>query len=393
MHKIKYIFSDLRSQVGLVILIVVITISCWSYATRNIESTNNATVQCDIIDVVSEVNGIIGDITFKDNQSVKQGNGVVKIDDAQFLAELNRTQALLNIKKNIYKEALNNIYLLNVEREKERQKLAAKTNSAQEKFNSMVASIEEAKQELQSSQTDLTFLREGFELANQLTNKKVISEREYKNTKRLYESKLAKHSALYAKTESLKGLLEVEKNNVLNAKNDLIAFEESTSAVLDNTEARANTAKADINFSQAEYNLSFINLQRTDIAAKSTGQITNRRISKGDYIEIGQPLASIVSCQQKAWVQANFKETQIGKMKEGQQAEFTIDTYPDVKFTGTLESISSGSGSTFSVLPPENATGNFTKVVKRMPVRISVSDNLDKIFRIGASANVKVFVQ
>ncbi|NTS75292.1 HlyD family secretion protein [Catenovulum sp. SM1970] len=393
MSKVKTFFSDLRSQVGLVIFAVVLVISGWSYSTRHIESTNNATVQCDVIDVVSEVNGIINEITFEDNQSVKQFDEIVSLESAQFVADVSRTQALLNIKKQSYKEAQNNVYLLKVDREKERQELVAETQSAQEKINSMVASIEEAKQQLQSSETDLNFLKEDFELANQLTSKKAISEREYKNTKRLYESKLAQHSALSSKLKSLEGLLAIEKNNLLNAKNDLVAFEESTSIVLDNAQAKVTTAKADVDFSKAEYELSNINLKRTSILAQSTGKITNRRVSSGDYIEIGQPLASIVSCQQKAWIRANFKETQIGNMKQGQKAEFTIDTYPDVTFVGILESISSGSGSTFSVLPPENATGNFTKVVKRMPVKIMVSDHLDKEFRIGASANVKVYLQ
>lgn len=80
-------------------------------------------------------------------------------------------------------------------------------------------------------------------------------------------------------------------------------------------------------------------------------------------------------------------------MQKGQKVEFTIDTYPEIVFEGYLESISSGSGSTFSVLPPENATGNFTKVVKRMPVKISIAEDKGAIFRIGASANVKVFTR
>jgi membrane fusion protein (multidrug efflux system) len=161
---------------------------------------------------------------------------------------------------------------------------------------------------------------------------------------------------------------------------------------LENIQAKANAAKAAMSVAQAEYDLARINLERTEIKAKRAGYITNRRTSSGDYVEVGQPIASIVSCQQDPWVQANFKETQITRMKEGQSVEFTIDTYPDIKFEGVVESISSGSGAIFSVLPPENASGNFTKVVKRMPVKVRVVDMQDAIFRIGASAQVTVFV-
>jgi membrane fusion protein (multidrug efflux system) len=106
----------------------------------------------------------------------------------------------------------------------------------------------------------------------------------------------------------------------------------------------------------------------------------------------GQTIASITSCEESAWVDANFKETQIGRIKPGQIVQLHVDAYPDMVLRGEVESISSGSGSTFSVLPPENATGNFTKVVQRFPVRIKILDTKNKILRTGLSVVVSVNV-
>lgn len=257
----------------------------------------------------------------------------------------------------------------------------------------MDSSIEEARQELIASKKDMTFLEENFNQISRLYKQQMVSETDYKNAKRQFESKQAMHSSIESKINRLTSLRDVETNNVYLANKNLEALETTKDSQLKSAKAKVDTALARVNVAQAEYDLAALNLKRTNILAKRSGFITNRRISSGDYIEIGQPIASIVSCQDNPWIQANFKETQVGKMQKGQKVEFTIDTYPEIVFEGYLESISSGSGSTFSVLPPENATGNFTKVVKRMPVKISIAEDKGAIFRIGASANVKVFTR
>lgn len=393
MKYLNPLLSDHRYQVGLVIFVVVLTISSWSYATRNVESTDNATVQCDLIDVVSEVNGVIDTITFTDDQWIEKTGLAVKIEDSLFVSELKRSEAALAIEQASYIDAQNNLKTIVVELDTNIERAKSSKQSAQSIVDSMDSSIEEARQELIASKKDMTFLEENFNQISRLYKQQMVSETDYKNAKRQFESKQAMHSSIESKINRLTSLRDVETNNVYLANKNLEALETTKDSQLKSANAKVDTALARVNVAQAEYDLAALNLERTNILAKRSGFITNRRISSGDYIEIGQPIASIVSCQDNPWIQANFKETQVGKMQKGQKVEFTIDTYPEIVFEGYLESISSGSGSTFSVLPPENATGNFTKVVKRMPVKISIAEDKGAIFRIGASANVKVFTR
>ncbi|WGO99067.1 HlyD family secretion protein [Saccharophagus degradans] len=393
MKYLNPLLSDHRYQVGLVIFVVVLTISSWSYATRNVESTDNATVQCDLIDVVSEVNGVIDTITFTDDQWIEKTGLAVKIEDSLFVSELKRSEAALAIEQASYIDAQNNLKTKLVELDTNIERAKSSKQSAQSIVDSMDSSIEEARQELIASKKDMTFLEENFNQISRLYKQQMVSETDYKNAKRQFESKQAMHSSIESKINRLTSLRDVETNNVYLANKNLEALETTKDSQLKSAKAKVDTALARVNVAQAEYDLAALNLERTNILAKRSGFITNRRISSGDYIEIGQPIASIVSCQDNPWIQANFKETQVGKMQKGQKVEFTIDTYPEIVFEGYLESISSGSGSTFSVLPPENATGNFTKVVKRMPVKISIAEDKGAIFRIGASANVKVFTR
>jgi membrane fusion protein (multidrug efflux system) len=389
----KMWIKDYRVQVGFVIFMVVFTLSAWGLATRNVQSTNNAIVQCDIIDVVSEVNGVIDEVIFTDDQWVDQGDEVIKIEDSLFFSEWNRAKSALSIQESNYQKAINDSNLNAIKISSNFNKLKADHELAIAIYHSIGASIEEAKRELKSSLTDLIYLEENYQYVSELFKKNAISDRDYRNSKRKYESQKSINESLQAKVEHLKKIEEAEHRKVFIALENITALKKSKNSLIKNSKGQIETAKGGVSVAIAESELAKIMMKRTVIIAKRAGHITNRRTSRGDYIEVGQPIASIVSCEDNLWIQANFKETQVGKMEPGKKAEIIIDTYPDKVFTGKVESISSGSGSIFSVLPPENASGNFTKVVKRMPVKIVLDDTQGAIFRIGSSAYVKVYTK
>lgn len=382
---------DYRYKVGLVILLVVCGMGARSFATRDMLTTDNAIVQCDIIDVVAEVRGVIEAVKFKDDQQVGAEDIVIKLDSSQYAAELNRARASQELEAAKFTQASNEVELTRIEIDKQLLSAKADFDSATAILKSTEASIEQAVQELESTKADLGYLKENYENISKLFAQQVTSRNEYTNAKRLYDSKEAMRAALESKIVQTRSQHKSQESKVEDAGKSYSSLQESQQKLLENIQAKANAAKASMSFAQAEYDLARINLERTEIRAKRAGYISNRRTSSGDYVEVAQPIASIVSCQQDPWIQANFKETQITRMKEGQPVEFTIDTYPNIVFEGVVESISSGSGAIFSVLPPENASGNFTKVVKRMPVKIRVANMQDAIFRIGASAKVTVF--
>jgi membrane fusion protein (multidrug efflux system) len=132
--------------------------------------------------------------------------------------------------------------------------------------------------------------------------------------------------------------------------------------------SRAEASKADAERARAEVEQATLNLSYTKIHAPAAGYVTKKNVEPGVFVQVGQSLMAIVP--PNVWVTANFKETQLTHMRPGQPAAVSVDTYPDETFHGRVDSIQRGTGSRFSLLPPENATGNFVKVVQRIPVKI-----------------------
>lgn len=159
----------------------------------------------------------------------------------------------------------------------------------------------------------------------------------------------------------------------------------------DSAETDLRAAQASIELAKANLDKALLDLNYTKITAPTSGWVTNVTVREGSIIEANQPLFALIS-DQEFWIDANFKETEISQIHSGQTATISIDMYQGHRFKGTVESISGGSGTVFSLLPPQNATGNWVKVTQRVPVRIRI-DTSDKQFplRIGTSATVSVY--
>ncbi len=384
--------QDYRFQVAALMLLVLAAVGIWYWLHKNIETTDNATIQCELVDVVSEVNGVIEKIHFTDDQFVSKNMPLVQIEARLFRAQMERAAAALNIAKANYHSAENRQKMARVEIQADLQKSGASSDAANATWQAMAASIEEAKQELLAAKVDVDFLEQNYKREKELSALKAISTKEFQQTQKLYQAKIADQAALVAKIVKLEKLRDSEQGHAFNARTSHTTMQELKDNKLESVRTEAQMAKDNIAVAQAEYDLAKLNVDRTSSHAKITGTITNRRVAPGEYIQVGQRIASIVACQDQPWINANFKETQIARMKKGQKAEFTLDSYPGMTFKGRVESISGGSGAIFSVLPPENATGNFTKVVKRMPVKILLEKPQGIELRVGASVAVRVMV-
>jgi membrane fusion protein (multidrug efflux system) len=167
----------------------------------------------------------------------------------------------------------------------------------------------------------------------------------------------------------------------------------SASAAAGLARTQVKTAAAVFAQAQAALDQAQLNLSYTKITAVETGTIANKLVEVGNYVQPGQTLFSIVPIA--PYVVANFKETQLGRIRPGQAAEVRVDAYPHLRLKGHVDSLQRGTGSVFALLPPENATGNFVKVVQRIPVRIDIEphQNDDHRLRPGMSAEPKVYVQ
>ena len=155
-----------------------------------------------------------------------------------------------------------------------------------------------------------------------------------------------------------------------NAKAKLLAAEEDILSSSNNKVADANLRALKAQRDQAE-----LYLEYTNIKAPISGTVTNKNVDKGKFVQVGQPLFALVS--DDIWIEANYKENQVGKMKVGQEVEIKIDAYPNKKFKGKIDSIQKASGAKSSLFPPENAVGSFVKIVQRIPVKIVFTEKID----------------
>jgi membrane fusion protein (multidrug efflux system) len=161
----------------------------------------------------------------------------------------------------------------------------------------------------------------------------------------------------------------------------------------DNAVASYKTSAAKVDQAKANLDQATLNFQYTKITAPVSGWVTNVTLRKGDIVTANQPLFALIS-DEEFWADANFKETQLEKIKSGQSATIVTDLYPSHEFKGVVESISGGAGAAFSLLPPQNATGNWVKVTQRIPVRVKIlNPNFQFPLRIGISANVIVNIK
>lgn len=307
------------------------------------EETNDAQVQEYINPVTSRVSGYIRDIRYEENQEVKKGDTLIIIDNSEYTIQQQEAEAALA-------NARAQVQVLN-------------------------SSVETSAKTSQVSQSQIAAAKA------KLLNK----EQDYDRYKKLYDVE----SATKQQLENVQAALEVAKSDYQSA---LESYQASLSKVND---ARVQSAvlDAEIKRREAVVGRNKLNVDYTIITAPYNGKMGRRTIQQGQAITAGQTLAFIVDQDAGKWVVANFKETQVRDMKVGDNAEIEADAYPGQKFNGRIVSLSPATGSSFSLLPPDNSTGNFVKIVQRIPVRIRLTDAVNTIEPLRAGMNTSVIIR
>jgi membrane fusion protein (multidrug efflux system) len=313
----------------------------WATVWRWHESTDDAYLHSDITPVSPKVGGHVAAVEVTDNQPVHKGDVLVRIDDRDFRAKVEELRAVV------------------AEREAALLNLDARTEAQRAAINYAIAQLGSAGAELTRSQADLTRSRE-------LVRDDFVS-----------HQTLDTHQADALKANA--GVRGAEAN--ADASRRQLAVLESERQM---DQAQLDQAKAQL--AAAE-----LDLEHTVITSPVEGVVGNRGVQLGEFVKPGTTLLAVVPLNQ-VWVEANFKETQIERMEKGQPVALTIDAYPGQPLTGRIDSVAPASGAKFSLLPPDNATGNFTKVVQRIPVKILVDADhpLAGKLRPGMSAVVVV---
>ncbi|MFQ6575602.1 HlyD family secretion protein [Pseudomonas sp. UM16] len=328
----------------LVLLIALAFLAQWYFKGRFYESTDNAYVQGEITRVSSQLSARIDEVLVQDNQHVAKGDLLVRLEPDDFRLAVERARAALDTR--------------------EAERLQAESRLTQQ--SSLIAA---GQAQVAANQATLGRAELDLNRAQALRKPGYVSEE---------------------RVTTLSAENHVARSHVSKALADLQGQRQQVNALtaeIKRLDAQIVNARADL--AQAE-----LNLTRSEIHAPISGMIGQRAARNGQVVQAGAYLLSIVP-DQDIWIQANFKETQIGHMQAGQRAELVFDSYPDTPIQAQVDSLFAASGAQFSLLPPDNATGNFTKVVQRIPVKLTfAADNpLNGRIRPGMSVTATVDIR
>ena len=299
------------------------------------ESTDDAFVEGHVTAIASQVPGRVAELLVKDNQAVNKGDLLLQVDPRDYEARLAQAQANLTAAK-------------------------SQMEQAKSQFSAAQATAEEARAGLVAVEAQASYAKTNLARLEKIGDWGVSRDQ-----------------------------IDLGATQVRSTSAEVLAARSKISAAdAQVTLAQANiaTAEANIGQSEAAVRQAELNLSYTKVTAPEAGRVTRRVVEQGNYIQPGQSLLAIVP--KNIWVVANFKETQLTHMRPGQPVTVDVDAYPQFKFKGHVDSIQNGAGARFSLFPPENATGNYIKVVQRVPVKIVLDETPEGDLAIGPGMSV-----
>lgn len=385
---IKYI-----RRTALYVLIFILLIAGIAYGIklynfyRNHETTDNAQVEGRIITISPRTAGVVEQVLVDVNQRVKADQLLVQLNTKPLAIEVDQAKAAVEVIKAKLASARLSVPL-------EQNRTDAKITEARAQAEAMRKSLVTAQAELARIEKETLGYKAQMEKAEldrkrleQLHAKGVIPQQQldaaisdYQVARSNYEASLASQQVAAAKIESLKNQIKQTEAQIVLAQTGHTETEMKSQEV---RSLEAELAQAEANLAAALLRLSY-----TEIRAPVEGTIGKRSVEVGERVNVGQPIMALIP--DEVWIVANLKETQLEYVRIGQPVEFTVDAYPGKVFKGRVESISPATGAKFSLLPPDNATGNFTKVVQRVPVRIAIEGNPEYPIRPGMSVFVTI---
>jgi membrane fusion protein (multidrug efflux system) len=397
----------LKWAVGLIFLIglAVGGYIVWQRLSR-VESTDDAQIDGAVYPLSPRVKGHVIEANVHDPSAVKEGQVLVRLDPSDFEVALAKARAELADAEAALSGARNDIPVTTVS-------AASALNGAKSSRQDATAQVSGAEQALGAAKARLKTAEANVRVAEANANKAAQDVERYKPLiarddipRQQYDQAVATAEASRASVDAQKAAVTEAQQNMLTAEKNveqararvgqaeaIIEGAMTGPQLVKSSEARAQSAAAKVAQKKAEVEQAELNLKYATIQAPGTGIVARRAVEVGQYVEPGQQLLAIVDLS-KVWVVANFKETQLKDMKVGQHADIKVDANGRT-YSGRVESMAGASGSRFSLLPPENATGNYVKVVQRIPVIITLDpgQNEDLSLRPGMSVTPTVHVQ
>ncbi|HWZ88057.1 MAG TPA: HlyD family secretion protein [Polyangiaceae bacterium] len=356
---------------GLVAAAVVTGGSLWYVTHHGLENTDNAQIDGDVTSVPARVGGVVTKIAFTENQRVKAGDLLAEIDPAPAQARLAEAEANVLAAQAQADAADATARVSETNAVGDKSVADASLVTAAVGAASTVDQINEAAAQLTSAQTSLAQAQVDHDRAQRLLDTGAISKAEFDRTDTQFKVAQSTVDVAKARLTSIKGSAAQAQSRVVEAK----AKAKSSNDVdtqIKLAQARASAAHAQVDTAKAARDLAALDLSYSKIVAPSDGVVSKKSINVGQMLSPGQSIVQLVT--DKLWITGNFKETQVAKMRVGQPAKIEVDAFGGTELEGEVESFSGATGAKFTLLPPDNATGNFTKVVQRLPVRVRLRE-------------------
>lgn len=339
------------------------------YSMHN-EDTENSHLQTNIVPIAPRIQGYVKDVLIEENQKVKAGDTLIILDDRDLLIRVEQAEIALETAKANVSVVKSNV-----------NSADAAASATSTSINTAEANIGTAEANVEAAKVRAWNANENFKRYEMLFNQTSATQQQY-------------DQALTEKQSADRQVTIAEKQ-VIVAKSQLRGAQQQTAA--SNTQAsgigtQVNLAQIAVKQRQADLDFAQLQLSYAYITAPFDGYISKKNVQLGQLLNPGQNICSVVD-DNNLWIVANFKETQIEKMLPGQEVEVKVDAYPKEKIIGKIESIQAATGSTFSLIPADNATGNFVKVVQRIPVKIVIDKDQNQNVQLRAGMNVNVSVK
>lgn len=386
-------FSRVHPRVKWILLALICALAVaayflWKhYSTR--ESTDDAQIDGHIYPISAKVGGTVMAVNTDDNQQAQAGAVLVEIDPRDYRVALDRARADLEVQRANARAADTVVPITSTTTASQLSIAEASVQAASAGLAAAQKEVDAARAQLRSAQARLreTEARGALGQQNLARMKQLVARDEI--SRQQYDTSVAEADAAHAAVDSAQAAVAQSEQGVpvaesrvaqaravlARAQADVVAAETGPQRVAV-SRAESGSAQAKIQQSQANLAQAELNVQYTEVQAPVSGVVSKKTVEVGQVIQPGQPLMAIVPLED-TWVTANFKETQLDRMRPGQPVVISVDALGGRKFQGRVESIAAATGARFSVLPPENATGNFVKVVQRVPVKIVLDKGQD----------------
>src|SRR6201987_3968738 len=374
-----------------VIVLLIVGFFAYRYFT-SYESTDDAQVDGHVNSVSARVSGPVIKLNVQDNQYVPAGTVLVEIDPADYQVAYERAKADFEDAQAAALAAGVNVPITDVNTSSQVSATEADVNSARAGIQAAKQQFEAAKAQLQEAEANNVKAQNDLGRYKQLVDKQEISQQQYDQATAASKASAATVEAAWASADAAEQQVTQAEGKLVQAEANF-RYARPAPNQMQITRARATSARAEAQRKKADLDQAALNLQYTKIVAPVNGIVSDRTVEVGQNVAPGQELMKVINLDD-VWITANFKETQLRQMKAGQHVTIEVDANGR-KYDGRVDSVAGASGARFSLLPPENATGNYVKVVQRVPVKIilDAGSNNDHALRPGLSVTPKVWIR